>query len=156
MGEISLFIFLLQPLYMMRTLRHNKRKTDTRKKMKNQKSHKTKIVGGFNYPMVSLQYDQYLVKCHTCSSTVYYEMDISVDRSKTAVIGMDILFGNNSNQFVSHPMKSYVCTQCNTCKLIYTSTVWNGLQQRIKPIKPQNEAIHNLAVVVPPPPPVQK
>ena len=129
----------------MRTRKQYKQGTRTTKK-KQQKT--TEGGASFNYPQLSLALNNKLVSCHTCGGTIYYKLNVSVERSKTATLATDWLFGDAGQDIinaVSHPMRCYVCTQCITCKFLYAPTTWNQLTTPIQEIQPQ--------IPVPPPQP---
>ena len=96
------------------------------------KMRKTKKIGGFSYPKIKLSLHGHKVPCSTCKSNEYYKIDTSVPRSKTAGIAMNLIFGDEANPSLNHPLRCYVCTKCITCKFVYAPTKWNGLDVPIK------------------------
>lgn len=84
-----------------------------------------------NYKIVSPEYTGKTMTCEICGKSSFYSIDISVDRSKTANLGTEIIFGHGSSEFINHPLKMYTCTECNMCKFMYQSTRWNGITQKI-------------------------
>ena len=91
-----------------------------------------------NYPNVSISYNNKVISCETCGTLVFYKIDISVNRSKTASLGADILFGSDNG--LDHPLRMYTCIECNTCKTVYAPTMWNGLTASVIEIPPQVSA----------------
>jgi hypothetical protein len=71
------------------------------------------------------------IKCGECGETVFFKLDTSIDRSKTATIASNYLGMEKLNQVVSHPLKMLVCCNCYSCKFIYQSTTWNQIVQKI-------------------------
>ena len=91
----------------------------------------SKVKAVMNYPLCRLQLDGKMIPCEVCKNDIYYIINVSMDRSKTAAIATDFFIGTEANQFLAHPYKSYVCHTCLHTRLIYQPTTWNGLQQRI-------------------------
>jgi hypothetical protein len=103
-----------------------------------------------NYKIVSPAYNGKTMICEVCSQTSFYSIDVSVDRSKTATLGTEFVFGDGASDFINHPLKMYTCIECNMCKFMYQSTTWNGITQKI---------VENEPLVVKPPvvkPPIVK
>jgi len=80
-----------------------------------------------NYPLKYISYNDKKIQCDVCQENIFMIINASIDRSKTATI----IFGNDLGDFVSHPVKMYVCNNCSNCKFVYTATDYNGITTRI-------------------------
>ena len=80
-----------------------------------------------SYPTASISYNNSPIFCDICKKDIFYVINASVERSKTATL----IVGEEFQDAVSHPVKMYTCIECNNCKFVYQSTMWNGLTNKI-------------------------
>jgi hypothetical protein len=85
----------------------------------------------FNYKVFTLKYKEHPIVCEVCKTPSFYHLDTSVDRSKVLTGALDFFGESNANQYSSHPIRTYVCTTCYWCKMVYASTSWNKLPTMI-------------------------
>jgi hypothetical protein len=85
----------------------------------------------FNYKVFTLKYKETPIVCEICKTPSFYHLDTTIDRSKVMTVALDIFVDSNANQYSSHPIRTYVCTTCYWCKMVYASTSWNKLPTMI-------------------------
>ena len=109
---------------MKKTLRSRKTK------IHNHSVKRSRVHGG-NKDQTKIFYNEKPILCDTCQGDIFNEIDISVQRSKTAEF-----FIGSDNVFVDHPLRTYRCIVCSQCKFYYTPTSFNGFKDVIveKPI----------------------
>ena len=80
-----------------------------------------------SYPTASIAYNNNPILCDICKKDIFYVINTSVNRSKTATF----FIGEDFQDVVSHPLKMYTCIECNNCKFVYQPTTWNGMKNPI-------------------------
>ena len=78
------------------------------------------------YPFVKLSYGEKDIKCDICEWSIFYKIETSINRSKTAGIFLEDLEG-----VVNHPTYMYTCINCSHCKFFYKANTYNGIKQKI-------------------------
>lgn len=84
-----------------------------------------------NYNVVNIKYNENPILCDVCKEKEFYSMDMSIERSKTSTVAVNFLTDEQNNNLISHPVKSYVCTNCSNCRFVYASTFWNKVEKKI-------------------------